>query len=263
MMLSAQELLNLDAGQRGQTILASIDNLAEIEDELEQAKAVSTVINTFIDTYIDLKVKADIHKEPSILEAERLKRAIQVEIDTFLPKAIAELKTSLPSVEHLLKSHKNIYELAGARRLAYANRVTRNLSTTMGLLWERIANISPYAISPELEFGLHIKGIDVIAKNKQTGVIEYIQLKTQKNTLTGSQQSRSINELSIHTNPVFAVCFDTKTSWTFSANHNIPRAVGPEFWGRIGISYDIFLESVKEMILALEQEYVKLLNEAG
>ncbi|MCL6272223.1 hypothetical protein M3P05_20075, partial [Sansalvadorimonas sp. 2012CJ34-2] len=88
-------------------------------------------------------------------------------------------------------------------------------------------------------------------------VIEYQQLKTQQNTLTGSQKTRSVQELSIHDNPVFCACFPNN-KWTF--NHSsIPRVSGEEFWSRIGIPYDLVLEKVNALIIELEQEYVSLL----
>ena len=46
--------------------------------------------------------------------------------------------------------------------LVTSNSVTRSLSTKMGILWEEIADISPYVIIPEFEFGIKIKGIDII-----------------------------------------------------------------------------------------------------
>ena len=133
------------------------------------------------------------------------------------------------------------------------------LSTTMGLLWERLASISPYAINPEIEFNLKIKGIDLISLNVDTNEIEYQQLKTQHNTLTGSQKGRSVQELIIHDNPVFCACLANNSSWTFS-HPDIPRVSGEDFWHRIGISYDVFLKSVQELVLELENEYIEILE---
>ena len=98
----------------------------------------------------------------------------------------------------------------------------------------------------------------MIALNKNTNIIEFQQLKTQHNTLTGSQKRRSVEELQIHDNPVFCACFANNSSWTF--NHpDIPRVSGTDFWSRIGIPYDLFLNHARNLVLELEKEYVDLL----
>ncbi|GAL33138.1 hypothetical protein JCM19240_6570 [Vibrio maritimus] len=119
-------------------------------------------------------------------------------IDNFRPIAVKAINDTKAKVTNPETKPKNIYELAGAATLASANNITRNLSTKMGLLWERVASISPYAINTESEFGLKIKGIDLISLNISTGRVEYQQLKTKHDTLTGSQRERSVEELSIH-----------------------------------------------------------------
>jgi hypothetical protein len=228
---------------------------------MEKSKILSEVINGFAQQYFDLMITRDIqHPKGSVLVRKNLSAEIDQSISKFLPLAVGKLKTSMPKKEDLKESAKNIYELSGAVKLSFANRATRTLSTTMGLLWESLANISPYAINPESEFSLKIKGIDFISMNVDTKTIEYQQVKTQHNTLTGSQKSRSVAELSIHKNPVFCACFATNSSWTFS-HPKIPRVSGAEFWGRIGIDYSLLLEKVEYLILALEKEYVDLLDE--
>jgi len=260
-MIPASEILDLSPSERGNLIISKINNFASIEDEIERSQAISNVINSFINEYFLLKISADNElKGGSILEDKALIIAFQNEIDNFSPIAVAELKKSQPTTDELVKSSKNIYEMSGAVKLSFANRVTRNLSTTMGLLWERLANVSPYALNPEMEFNLKIKGIDLISKNINNDNIEYQQLKTQHNTLTGSQKQRSVDELIIHDNPVFCACLANNSSWTF--NHpDIPRVSGEEFWSRIGISYPIFLNAVQSLISNLEDEYLKILSE--
>ena len=87
-------------------------------------------------------------------------------------------------------------------------------------------------------------------------MIEYQQLKTQHNTLTGSQKSRSIQELEIHENPVFCASF-TLGSWTF--NHSsIPRISGVEFWNGIGIEYSTLEIKVKDLFMEFERVFISL-----
>ncbi|MFC1985740.1 hypothetical protein ACFLWC_01955 [Chloroflexota bacterium] len=229
-----------------------------IDNNLSYSYKVSRIIQPVIKDYIKEMVRMD--DNDSILEQGKINDAIKSEINFFLPHAIGQLRESIPSIEELQQRSNNLYEIAGARRLAFANKATRTLSTTMGSLWEKIANISPYALNPESEFGIKIKGIDVILMNKTTEDIEFAQLKTQQSTLTGSQKPRSVQELQIHENPIFCACFDTNSSWTFN-HETIPRLKGAEFWDRIGIQYGIVLDNVKRMILDLETEYRNILNQ--
>lgn len=254
--MDAKALHSMTAEARKKCILQEA-NISETENDLEKASKLANVINRFINNYIKLAIEADNNRSGgSVLNPFNLKAAINKEIEEFKPEAIKELKKSTPSQEEITANPGNIYQLAGAVKLAGANKATRNLSTTMGLLWERIANISPYAINPEIEFALKIKGIDLIAMNKKSGLIEYQQLKTQRNTLTGSQKERAIHELELHKNPVFCACFSLG-NWTF--NHDkIPRVSGNHFWERIGIDYKIIEDAVKKLILELENIFVEL-----
>ena len=259
-MLNALEVLNAPRNERKSMVLteAGLQNGTEL-DGIGQAKVISSVINEFVDDYFLLSIDRDKKRnDGSVLLEINQRAAFDQKIDEFTPVAIRELRSAIPDRQELIRSSKNLYEMSGAVKLAFANKATRSLSTTMGLLWENLAGVSPHAINPEIEFDLKIKGIDLIAKNINSGVIEYQQLKTQHNTLTGSQKGRSVSELEIHDNPVFCACFANNSSWTF--NHpDIPRVSGAEFWSRIGISYDIVTEKLQNLILALEDEYVSLL----
>jgi len=212
---------------------------------LNKARDYSNIINSFIVEYIEIMIKKDITSESgSILEPQNLNIQFSKVMDNWKN---TKGKDSISKIE--LK--QNPYTMVGANLLANANAVTRSLSTKMGELWELLAQMSPYAINPEIEFdGLKIQGIDLIALNYNTHILEYIQLKTKRDTLTGSQSPRSKTELSIHDNPVFCAAFDLGP-WNFNSEE-IPRVCGAEFWERIGIEYDIFTELVKEMILGLE-----------
>ena len=142
--------------------------------------------------------------------------------------------------------------------MAFASNATRNISTKLGLLLEAIGGQSPYSVNTESEFGFKIKGVDLISKNKFTGVIEYQQLKTQKNTLTGSQKGRIVQELSIHDKPLVCASFDLN-SWTFS-HKTIERIAGNDFWSRIGLPFDTILKHTKKTMMTLEAEYIDLVS---
>lgn len=257
-MINAQQIIDSSLDERKNLITNEIENFNNIESEIDKARALSSTINTFIEPYLQIMIEEDGNRDGgSILTRENLSIAFDGKIEEFKPDAIEALRNSFPNRDQLIRSSNNVYEMAGAVRLSFANKVTRTLSTTMGLLWEDLASISPYAVNPESEFNLKVKGIDLISKNINSQVIEYQQLKTQQNTLTGSQKTRSVQELSIHDNPVFCACFPNN-KWTF--NHaTIPRVSGEEFWSRIGIPYDLVLEKVNSLIIELEQEYVSLL----
>lgn len=124
----------------------------------------------------------------------------------------------------------NIYQLANAYKLSAANAITRTYSTKLGLLWEKIADLAPNVISPELDLGYKIPEVDIIVlyDNK----LYYTQLKTQKNTLTGSQTKRTIDELSKFQNHWFVACINTNCSSTIPKSLN--KLIGKEFWEKIG-----------------------------
>ncbi len=255
-MINAIEIYGMDVKNRKELIIDS-SGIRKEDNELIISKKLSSTINTFIYDYFGIHEAEDkARNSGSILDIKNLLLAIDAEVESFKPLAIQKLKESSRSYEEIEKRPVNVYELAGASKLAAANRATRNLSTTLGLLWERVANISPYSINPEIEFNIKIKGIDLISSNVFNKKIEYQQLKTQKNTLTGSQKSRSIQELMLYENPVFCACFELG-AWTFNSPV-IPRISGKAFWSRIGIDYPTFESRAKNLMMDLEQEFLKL-----
>lgn len=261
--MNAQEYINATVAERKSVILEEAKKIAvpDLNDKLKDTYAYSQVINKFIREVIEIEVTKDNQlDQKSIFFEDNIHKAVNKQIANFLPIAIDRLKEVRPSINKLQKSRKNLYEVSGAVELAFANKISRTLSTTMGGLWEKIANVSPYAINPEIEFGLKLKGIDLIALNKNTNNLEYLQLKTQRNTLSGSQSDRANSELSLHANPVFCACFDTKTNWTYKNKAGIERVCGNEFWSRIGMDHDTVLTSIIILIKTLEEEYVKMLG---
>ncbi|MDB0072544.1 hypothetical protein N9E72_03265, partial [Candidatus Pelagibacter sp.] len=148
----------------------------------------------------------------------------------------------------------NLYQMSGATDFAKINLILRSLSTSMGHLWENIATCSNLAISTETEFDIKIKGVDIIfIKDKKP---YYAQIKTLEGTLTGSQVSRSISELSIHKNSYFVSAFKTGTPWTFNSD-KIEKLLGKEFWVMLDLDYDFILNNVKKMIKTIEDSYYK------
>lgn len=232
---------------------AGIDNN---DDGLKKAQKIAAVINIFIEEYFTLAITKDLEApDGSVLKNAKQSQAIQCVVDEFRTNALKTLRSAFPNKTTMQEHPKNIYEFGGAFKLASANSITRSLSTAMGTCWETIANVSPHAINPELEFGLKITGIDLIAKNIYTNEIEYLQLKTQKNTLTGSQGPRSASELLLHEHPVFCAAFSF-SQWTFSCK-DVPRAAGKEFWNRIGMDYELVKAEVFPLIQKFEEEFIK------
>ena len=92
--------------------------------------------------------------------------------------------------------------MSGAKDFYTMQLVLRSITTTLGNFWEELAVLSNNAISTEKEFGIKIKGVDIICSinNQPT----YIQMKTMEGTLTGSQAPRSEEELILHKNSYFA-----------------------------------------------------------
>lgn len=146
----------------------------------------------------------------------------------------------------------NIYQLANAYKLSAANAITRTYSTKLGLLWEKIADLAPNVISPELDLGYKIPEVDIIVlyDNK----LYYTQLKTQKNTLTGSQTKRTIDELNKFQNHWFVACINTNCSSTIPKSLN--KLIGKEFWEKIGIDYD---KDIEENLIMSIKEIEKIL----
>ena len=258
--LDAAEVLAAKPAERKKMIESQLplnyvpDGDTNEERELSRARDYSDIINSFIEGYIRLKIDLDRNSGNSLLISENMGQRMFSEMENWKEtKGIESIKS--------VKSNVNLFTASGADTLANANKATRSLNTKMGLLWEKIAQLSPHAINPENEFDLKIKGIDIICLNYSTGDLEYIQLKTQKNTLTGSQKGRSERELSIHDNPVFCTAFPFST-WTFRSDY-VPQFSGADFWGRIGMDYQLVRETAFEMIRGLDSMYIEFTTDQG
>lgn len=146
----------------------------------------------------------------------------------------------------------NLFQLVGAMKLVRANSVSRLVSTHLGSAWEEMAALSHLAVSPEAEFGIRLKGVDIVLL--EDGFLRHTQIKTQKNTLTGSQKGRSISELRMHPWPLFAAAFDV-AAWTFppKASSGVERVAGAAFWSKLGIKYSDVVGAARICFLSLEE----------
>ena len=82
-------------------------------------------------------------------------------------------------------------------------------------------------------------------------------MKTMEGTLTGSQVSRSEEELLLHESSYFAAVFETGSGWTFNSE-KIKRIKGNEFWSIINLDYTYILKEVKLMIKEIEDKFKEL-----
>lgn len=190
----------------------------------------------------------------NIKEKDILKFIKEKEDHRILIPSIFEQFTNsiLPELRNLCdmacENNLNVYQLAGAKNLSAANAITRTYNTKLGLLWERIANLAPNVTSPELDFGVKIPEVDVIVLYESN--LYYTQLKTQKNTLTGSQGKRTVSELTAFKHHWFVACIETNASWT--APKKLNRLFGRQFWSKINIDYETdIIPNLKKSISAV------------
>jgi hypothetical protein len=255
--IQADQLIPLSISARLKLIeeAASLVNVpVELNSDLHRAYQISSVLTPALPEFIQHQIQMDI-SQGSILEQDRQSTAIANECEQFASRFIAKIPNILKTPVDMEANPSNLYELCGAAVFAASNSISRTLSTDMGSLWETVANISPYAISPEEDFSLKITGIDSVIVPQGKGTPLFVQIKTQRNTLTGSQAPRSKSELELHQNRLFAAAFCTGSNWTFSST-SIPRACGAEFWSMVGLDYELLKFHVKQMILKIQAAYI-------
>lgn len=196
----------------------------------------------------ETEIRKLLKRKSRLSETQFIDRAKQI-LDKELQASIDS--TSAVDKEIPDESAKNIYQLIGADRLFIANEISRKVSTHLGFAWEKIAALSHLALSPDFELGEKIQGVDVVVLYQETLI--YTQLKSQRNTLTGSQKGRSIEELRRFPHAWFAVAFPVG-SWTFPRIDDIPRFAGPDFWSKLNINYKTLLSVAKERLLEFENK---------
>jgi hypothetical protein len=257
--LLAETLITLSVRERKELILhhASLIDVTHIADEdLHIAYKYGKIISSIAPTYFQYQIAQD-KQNGSVLQLDRQSQLIASKTEKFGDDFIAWLKADFENKSAILEHHPNphnLFELCGAKFLVTSNSVTRSLSTKMGILWEQIADISPYVIVPEFEFEIKIKAIDIIILAEET--VQFAQLKTLKGTLTGSQNNRAKKELSIHDNPLFVSAFDLG-DWTFN-NPKINRIAGKNFWNNIYINYEIFEAHVRTLLQRIDKAFAEL-----
>lgn len=258
--LTAETLMKLSVYERKALILTHtslIDATRIADPDLHTAYKYGKIISLVAEAYFQHQIEQDKQKI-SVLQLERQSELIQIKTDKFASEFIVWLEEDFAKKKAIIDKHpcpSNLFELCGAKLLVTANSVTRTLSTKMGVLWEEIADISPYVIVPEFEFGIKITGIDIIFISKST--VKFAQLKTQKGTLTGSQIPRARRELSLHDNPLFIAAFDLG-KWTFPRVFEIPRIAGKEFWDLIYLDYGIIESNVRYMLQRIDKAFSEL-----
>jgi len=257
--LAAETLIPLSVLERKALILhhASLIDVMNLNDEdLHTAYKYGKVISSIAPAYFQYQIAQD-KQNGSVLELDIQSQLICSKTDKFADIFIDWLKADFEKKSAILEHHpnpQNLFELCGAKLLVTSNSVTRSLSTTMGSLWEKISNISPYIINPELEFGIKITGIDIILFSEET--VKFAQLKTLKGTLTGSQAPRAKKELSIHQNSLFIAAFNLG-KWTFN-DPKIPRIAGKPFWEQIHMDYNLVENHVRNMLQKIDKAFTEL-----
>ena len=229
-----------------------------IEERMKALK--NTYKEKFSSKYMDDYNKNPIaasYKMSSILEMEipAFVRGKENKVDKLSELVDGFISEEIPKIENIVKSQikekNNVYNMAKSDLLVSANAVTRSLNTRLGYLWEKIANLSSYVISPELEFGVKLKGIDVIIFDEKNSKFIYVQMKTQKNTLTGSQSDRVTKELKKYNKSWLVACIDNDAKWTYKGN--IKTKVGDEFWKFCGIDYSAVMNSLMRIVKSAEK----------
>lgn len=204
-------------------------------------------------TETELLQKWDILFQENLPKVFKQKENRSKELDNLFQKfennILFELKNTL---NEIMKKNDNIYKMFNANSLSAANALTRTFSTKLGLFWEEVARLSSNVISPELDLGYKIPDVDsIVFFNNE---LYYTQLKTQKNTLTGSQAHRVTEALGTFKNSWFVACIDNNSKWTYSGS--ITRLSGKEFWDKTDLNYDEIIKNLGHLVTEIE----KLLN---
>ena len=192
---------------------------------------------------------------------KKSKAEMEKAIDNILDNCGHELLKVLINVKETYRNNlkrpdyrpTNLFEAAGTENLYLSNNYTRVITENLGHKYEHIATLSNRSFNHEDELGITIRGVDVIIFDGTN--IRYTQLKTKRDTLTGSQAPRSNRELSIHSNSIFAASLALGT-WTFNNRtdnmNRIERLAGADFWSLLGIDYEYILQKSKELIQRIE-----------
>ena len=228
------------------------EHIAGLADDLVDAYKSGRAIENIL-----LPVFNGLNNDDFALSNEEFELGLAVVLESFKTRVFEILENERSD---FLKRHEtnqlsniNLFELANTINLYLSNKYTRVISENLGHRFEDIATLSPRVINPESHLGFKIKGIDVIIFNNSH--FHFCQLKTKKDTLTGSQKGRSEIELEIHPSSIFVACLSLGSGFTFNSNKpNIVRMHGAEFWSILGINYDSLVNGLSESLQEIEQE---------
>ena len=227
---------------------ANIECPFNVTDELKRAYSNSRAIDEFLTAqYFPSQ------KSPS--KTQKLKQIKQI-LKTYeedVSKRLLETKDNFDKIRKKTKpSKQNLFLVAGTKSLFLSNQYTRTITTTLGNRLEFILEIDKSkCFDTETNFNLKIPGIDKFVLDGD-GKIRHVQVKTKKDTLTGSQVQRSKIELGIHPNPIFAALFDFG-GWHFPKHEKIARMTGNEFWSLVGLDYETVLDEVCKSLRRIEK----------
>lgn len=245
------------------------DNLSQLLEEINlqktSIKTPSFIANDLIDAYQTCRLLDDFifeyFQENTEMDiSDDIEQEIDNILDDFRCKILAKILKEKADFKNISltkkKGFKNIFEFAQCENLYLSNKYVNLISESLGHTLEEIASISPQVFMPEKTLNLKIKGVDLVIFNQ--GILKYTQLKTKKDTLTGSQSDRSINELKIHPNAVFAAALDMGNSWTISKTkaeeNNIELLAGEAFWSILNLDYETILHKLKMTVRKIEKE---------
>jgi len=218
---------------------------SELIDAYRSGRAIENIL---------LPIFNELDADDLVLSEVSFKSGLEEILEDFQERVYEILENEKEDFEENLKSttaKQNLFEVAGTINLYLSNKYTRVISENFGHRLEDIATLSPRVINPETHLGFKIKGIDVIIFLNNN--FYFCQLKTKKDTLTGSQKGRSESELEIHPRSLFVACFSLGRSFTFNTDKpNIERKHGAEFWDNLGIDYTYLTDEVSKSLNEIE-----------
>lgn len=219
-----------------------------VTEELKIAHANSRAIDKFL-----LHKYFSAQKSPSKAEKQRKLKQILKTYEQDVLKRLLEVKDDFENIRIKTKANKqNLFLIAGTKNLFLSNKYTRTITTTLGNRLENILEIDKSrCFDAEIHLNMKIRGIDKFILGDK-GQIHHVQVKTKKDTLTGSQVKRSVIELGIHPNPIFAALFDFG-NWHFPKHKKITRMTGNEFWALVGLDYETVLREVCKSLQRIEE----------
>lgn len=244
-----QNLLQVITNEKDKIV---IPDIIPQDQELRNAYQIARILDKYLPDYF-----SRVNKPLTLTEIEQKIDKILVKFKQEVLFALSQEKDKFrKEIKENKTTFRNIFEFAGCENLYLSNLYTRFISENMGHKLENIAGIANNVFIPDKELDIKIKGIDLIIVHEEK--IKYTQLKTKKDTLTGSQSSRSINELKIHPFSIFAVALDMGNSWTINKasceKYHIERLAGESFWSLLNLDYNLILNKLAKTIREIDKE---------